>query len=592
MVTTRKVYKGKIFTQNMEGIDTIKRTIGKNSKVTLVDRLKNTSKNIHANPFTFIYPLVTATLLYATISLGIKSHNLGKTNKGYANAYAQVQNITGILNSNTNFWQNTPMNKIVFEPVKDSVALSLSRKESKEGQEVKGLVQKVEESIYSLQSGGTNSPSREALMKQLHDKLKPLSETSEKHGLGALILGVFAILGGIFSFETFNKTYFQDHNSDKKELNRRYHGFLKKTEDALADKTLDEEGITYLGNFFNKMDFSNPNYRDLGIILTVLGQNLEQKSKQLLKVLSEHPSYDRNTLESLTYQYHLLRRQDKDDQNNPARESKLKSKKDLLLDIWSRKGNKESANIQQVVETIESSLTYEEEVPEILDALISGTRSLSEIREALEFMSSGIITKEEVARKLVQYYLQTPERQPLSHDLSLFGNYVNNRIENLNPAEALTLLSELESLKNCNNSRHYNIPYTYDWPTLPECEEVVDIARNTFKQNRLLASKVLSDVNKIARETPLIRKMYGEIFSKGFVPTPYLIEKLRKAKNARSELEKWEETRKEITQGNFDPLNKLKRNLEYTHYYCEAIKLEKDADFDSYEAVLGGNQNG
>ncbi len=565
----------------MEKLMSIERAIGKKSRITLLDRLKNAGMNIAGNPFTFLFPLAAACALYGAIDLGINSSRLGKLNKGYNQAYAQSQNITGALNSNTNFWQTPPLSAEIFEPIKKSIDLSLSRQNSNEGQEIRGLVEKVQETMYLPQPEGTNQPSREFLMTQLNEKLKPLSEASGNHGALSAISSLGVILFGLCSALAYSGANFMDHNDSKKKLRKRSLKFFQGVKKSVKEGDLDKESVDYLGGFFEKMDLTHINYVDMTDLLATLGENLRSRSKPLLKTLSEHPCYDSSLLEDLCETYHNLRRED---ETHPLERSRLKSRKDLFLDVWSR--NKNSHSRRYIVETISTSLSYERTVPEILDALIQGTIDISEIKKAHGFLYNTVISDDKIAKRLVKHYLQTPGSPSLPEDLGFLKTYADRRLETLTPSESLSLLSELETLRTFTGEPSYSY-----WLHRQENEGIIDIAREIFKKNPLLASKIILEGHELFIESPLKRDLCEQIVLDGFIPTPYLVKRLDMAKDRKAELGNWNKTREEIRQGGFDPSDELKRNIEYTHYCIEATKLRKNSDFESYQAVLEGTQN-
>lgn len=577
----------------MEGLKSIKRTIGKRSKVTLLDRLTNVGKNLVENPFQILLPILTAGALYGTVHLGIKAYQIGKLNEGYRQAYTQVQNVTGVLNSNTNFWENPPIASEVFGPIMESVELSISRQDSEKGQEVRGLVGRVEEAMYSPQPEGTNEPLREIqakrakvrsnLMNQLNEELKPLSGASGNYWSGASIFGLGTVALALLSLIALSEENFRDYNDSKKGLRRRYNDFLKQINSSVKDGSLDEEGLAYLGRFFEKIDLHNSDYYNVANLLGRLQQNLGPKSKPLLRTLSEHPCYDSSTLENLCSDYHNFRRMDRD---SPLEGSRLKSRKELFLDIWSRDGSNDSRTITNVMA---KSLSCEATIPEMLEALITGTRNLQGIRRAKKFLDGNVIQDNEIAVRLTKHYLQTSDGPTLPEDLGPFRHYAGQRVATLNPSEALSLLSELETLRVSTGRYEQD----FSWLEKPGSEEMMKIALSALRRNPLLASKVIYEAPElIARVKPIRREAYGQIVSKGFVPTPYLIKRLYSAKDKNAELESWEQRREEIRQGGFNPSDELKRNLEYTHYCIEATKLGKDSDFKSYRAILEANQNG
>lgn len=568
----------------MEGLNRIKKTIERQTRVTLVDRLKNVGENIKDNVIALVIPLVALGAIGGTVALGVKAHRCSKDNEGYAKAYSQVSNIEGVLNSDPNYWQAWPFNRDVFEPVENSIDSSLARKETKEGQEVKDLVGKMRAEFYESE---TTRGREISLVGNLSSKLKPLAEVGNKYVGLAAITGLLAALATAFSAVAINESDFSDINSDKKRRRKAGFTFLEKLRKSSADGSVDAETIGYLGNFIEGMGIPNRNYFVTNEILGMLGRNLNAKSKSLLRALSENPCYDVDTLDSLCGHYHRLRRADKD---SPLNGSRLKSRKDLFLELWARENGNAPRNL---VEAINTGLSFEKEIPEMLESLLQGTRSTAEIERIKKFLSRSILP-DEANKKLAASYLKNPALTRLPKgDLGVFTAYAGRRVVALPPEESLKLVSELENLRSLADNSLY--AGSWDKEAVWDREDsdlAIEIALDTARKNPSLAPLVLCEAWKISQAGSEKKEAMKELYSCGIIPTNFLLHRLLGADDKKGLLKEWEDIRQQIANGDFNQFDQLKRDLEYTHFYREAVSLGKNAGFDSYLDVLGGKKSG
>jgi len=569
----------------MEELNKLRRIVTKQSRITLLDRLKNVGENIKENIFSVGCSIFTIGALCGTIALGVNYSRIKDINEGYSQAYEQVQNIFGVLDSNSNYWQSVPFNQNVFEPVKKSVDLSLSRQDSEEGCEIKGLVGRVQEVVYNPK---LSEDTKRTSIDSLTEVLSTLDDSAEPYLLGATLLGILTAAGGFFGYPFFSEeANFRDYNSDKKRLRKEYFNFLDNVKKSRKDGCLDEENIGYLNKFFEGMNLFGVDPSRARAIVRMLGDNLNaKKSKGLLRVLSEHPCYNSTTIKNLFSSYHSLRRIDRD---FPLKSSRLKSRKDLFLDLWAKEEGSDSFKLEQL---IIACLDYEKTVPEMLESLISGKRDVFEIQRAQTFLSNSIFSKEISKRLAVGYLTNSSIIRLPQGNLGALEDYAKQRMESLSPEEGLKLVSELEGLNVMmdNSSRNIRDKLYSAWGN-GTYSSVLDIALIAVKKNFLLAQKVLQEVDVISQQDPVKREAYKKIYSEGFIPTTYLLQRFFSAKDKEAQLEEWKEIKEQIAHGEFDPSNELKRNLEYTHYYIEASRSGKDTSFESYEAVLGGINN-
>ena len=84
-------------------VEELRKSLGKRSKITLIDRLKNIEKNIEKNILAFMLPIIGAGSVCAAIGLGQKAQNIIDANRGYSKAYKQMVELDQFLKTDPTF---------------------------------------------------------------------------------------------------------------------------------------------------------------------------------------------------------------------------------------------------------------------------------------------------------------------------------------------------------------------------------------------------------------------------------------------------------------------------------------------------------
>ncbi|VVB80011.1 Uncharacterised protein [uncultured archaeon] len=574
---------------NSDGSRQIRQSLGSQSKVTLADRLRNVRKNFVKNPWQFSLPVSAAFLIYSSINSGLTASKISRYTEGYKQAYSQVQNVTSALTNDLS-WAKPAINPNIFEPIKKSIGESIPKYGGEAGSNAMTMAKAAQASFYDSSTNTAQMVSRRKdLMGKLEGALKPLPDSNAGSILGSIIYGALATIAGVVGLKLIIEDgNFEDYNEEKKRLKRSYQSLLKEVDKALKDGRIDEVSVNRLGEFFTGLDYSRFGKYDLGSVVDAIRSGLDNKKNLgALEVLAKRPTYyAERGIGSVFNIYETFRKADK---RNPLPEGgKVKSRKDLVVRLMSEEDITDFSSLRAV---IEHSLDYASDQPEYLEAILTKTRSVQELSAAINFSS---YLSSDLINTLRGFYLTHKESPALpSGDIYVLGDYAGRRIsaQGMSPEDSIRFLQSVDVLDAMvQKDRIFDRYYVSD---SNKYDFVLDMAVNALAKNRALSKHVLLSIDSLHDLPAEQREIHSSIYSRGFLPTDYLVDTLTKSEDRQKELDRWETVQRENAHGKFDPKDKLRMNLEYTHYFLENVKIGKNRGFSSYQNLIAyGSEHG
>jgi hypothetical protein len=568
-------------------------SLGRKTKITLLDSLKNVAKNVYTNKWLFIAPIV-GYLAFSCATKDVKeSRNLARgIDAGYIRANHQVENMINFLNSNPEFYSNPPIFQEAIQPVINSINSSLEKDPQKIGTRALELTQNFQKTIVS-----TNSTSQERikLLEEMNLNLSKIDQRSDSHSERNMLLYILSI-ASVVVFALCDKK-FKDYNSEKKSLRRNYGRLIGKLEKEINSSEKISEKSTYIGKFVSGLDWQNTSARAISDAICTFSESMKDENSDLLKVLAENPQAyikqkgktkkdgDQQTqpIEEIFRKYQYFKEQDK----KPVNENTIKSRTELFLSILSKDPNQNPDNIQSAVLYMVD--LKPKEIPDAISVVINGARNSQEILECYNFIEKNKFLNEEQKKNLVGHYLKDKTCPKITEitDIGSFGSYTSRKIIKLPLEEQIKFLIEMESFKKTMGSAERDFYYSAGYLGYKiDPDAIIELAMDIYKANPEFAKHSLL-IEKLSTEDAEVCK---EIYSHGFLPTDYLIDKIKKTQNKNEEIKNWKKAKEDIRRGEFNPNDDLMRNIEYTAYYPMAKKIDKKGSFKEYESIFSGDK--
>jgi hypothetical protein len=611
----------------IQAVEDIRQSLGKRSKITLVDKLKNVGKNIGHNILSFALPLITAGVISGTALLGKQARHKVDINRGYSQAYTQITSLNDFLKAEPSFYVNPPVSSRALNPAIDAIRQNLQINTNQHGEVSLYLTEKLQRSLDTTIPATNSSPTgvstntnsnssatysvtnkpysntntnkavnlkakdapidRKKVLEEIANELKPMYTAENGYIALAVLTGVLSFLSFSLTIGCWNNSEFEDYNSHKKDLRRRYNELLTGIKKEVRDGNLTVDGSAYVGKFFAGLDLPNMQNQYLENLVAVVGQNLNNTSVDLFRAISENPRafIGSGDIESSAAWYHNLRREDR---RNPLKGSQIQSRKDLFLKLLSANAQKDP---QRIGDIIKYALQQEEAgFPTFAEVLVKGSRDISGLHRAVKFLSENGREFGSLGKDMASHYLLNPDSVPLiGSDLGSLRAYANRKVSQLSLDEGMRFLLEVESFRN--RIKHVDDKLKSACPSLQvndKYDDVVDVAIDASKQSADFGAHALT----LGDFTPDYRAVCPQIYHVGFIPNKYLINRLLASKDREAELASWREARDQIRAGKFDPKDKLMRSLEYTTFYKMGQSLEMDTNPRYYEGIFERAENG
>jgi len=569
-------------------VEDIRKSLDKRTRVTLVDRLLNVVSNVIEHPITTLLPILAAGSFTLSSWLGVNGYRVDHANKGYELANTKLTQLIESLDSSPDFYVNPPITPAFVTPIVGDMNHSLTNSNSAAGTNAMANIMKFRDSL-----GKTNATAqtRKELLTLASNQLKPLAEESAPYILFAALAGLVAIVLTIGSGVAIRETSFEDYNRAKKRLSRDYRDFVKILEKRIGEGKISVDTIGYFSQFFSGLNYKKLESRQLNEIIRAFSKNCDDKHSDLLKILATDP---RRYTSASAGVFELYDHFDNQDRDNPLKNSLVKSRRDLFLNILVTSPSK---NLGAILNAIDLSLNEEKnpDSPDYLESLIKGIREPSQIvRAQYALQRTAAFIPRSVLKNIVNHYLSNKKSPDLlTNDLGLLNVYANTKC---NSGEYKSIDELMQFLLDINNFRTA-IPDCADFLTSgingivsrdPKTFAAIDLALGVFKKNPEYAQYALG----FEGLNPNQVKDYLLISDSGFVPTKYLVSKLANSGDKQRELEEWKKVREEISKGQFDPSDLLKRDIEYTNFCKNAKVIGRSVSYKEYQKIFLGVKNG
>jgi hypothetical protein len=590
------------------GIEDLRQSLGKRSKITLTDRLRNIGKNIGKNPFSFILPIIAGCFASLTIHTGNEAQKIVDANRGYSKAYRQVVKLDEFLKTDPTFYVQPPVEPRALDSAIDNIRQNLKINTNNQAEVSLYLTERLRKSLeksvsptnslaitstnsYTSSnaktnnlSGGNNNYSRKSALEVIIRELTPLNQAENGLVMLAVLSGLTAVISGICCFPVWSDANFEDYNSRKKGLRQKYKELVAKIKSEVRGGNLSEDGSRYVGKFFMGLDLASMGNQYIEGLASLFSNNAHNKTVDLFRVLSENPrAFVSDDFASYFSWYHNLRREDR---NTPLTDSQIQSRKDLFLKLLGTDVSKDS---RVIADAISFALKQEAQHPAYAEALVKGKRDVRGFQRATAFLAENGVEFGSLGQRMVDNYLLNPDSLPLiSNNLGCLSAYANRRITNMPLEEAMRFLLEVESfetgikdvdkrLRDICPSLRFNDKH----------DDVLNVAIQAAKEGPEFGAHALT-LGEFASD---YRAVCPQIYRAGFIPNEYLIQRLLTSKDREAELASWRQARDQIRAGQFNPKDKLMRSLEYTTFYRVGQSLKMPTDARSYKNIFSEADN-